>query len=375
MTVEEFYTEESYNIVKKYFPDGYQINVDYDVLIKLLAGFLTEIRPHIDSFNDLVDVDKCPVKFLPFLGSLIGYEYNYTISSRANRFIMKYLLDAYRRRGTEVALKLVARIAAIQEKEDEVPDEEKYYSYLFDPSVSEDTNKITLPRRWLFRWGNNLHGFYSSDYSTTYAYPSATAVPTENLPGNPPIDWYYNNATFDIYAPEITRLLRELMKWVIPAGMRVYWTMVYDMNYIDFGQFMDILSTDLQIITGENYRLIFFNYRKLGDSKWLATNYYEEDPEVLWGSTYSFDEVVTGLSDNTVYEYRIVIGFPSITDGGAYVTNYVVGQTELYTTPAYGYIETEGITRLIIKGKKSTSISEDFDIVGDMIITGIKELS
>ncbi len=339
-----------YDLVRSFFPESYKSHADYSVLIKILAHILSIVRPQIENFNELVDIDLCPIKFLPLLGSLVGYDYNYSISSRANRFIIKNLLEAYRRRGSLEALKLVTRIAKIDEKEEDVPDAEKYYNYLFDPNIDADENRLELTRQWLFRWGNNIHGFYSSNYSTIYAYPSIIAVPENSLPGNPPIDWYYNNAVFDIFAPRITRLLRELMKWVVPAGMRIYWTMIHDM---EISQYALESIADIELVPNTNFRLVFFNYKILGETAWKISDITEEDPETLFDATpYEFSTIVS-VQEKTTYVYRLGIGYPAIDPDGFYDTTYEYGNEEIYVSPAYGYMSGVLDLNLDIVGIKS----------------------
>lgn len=72
-------------------------------------GGYTRVFNETQSIMDLLDVDKCPSKFLPLLCSFYGYEYNLEIPELFQRRLLKYIVDIYKRKGTKSSLKFIAR--------------------------------------------------------------------------------------------------------------------------------------------------------------------------------------------------------------------------------------------------------------------------
>lgn len=58
---------------------------------------------------DLLDVDKCPSKFLPQLCAMYGYEYTLDIPELFVRRLLKYIVEMYKRKGTKSVVRFIAR--------------------------------------------------------------------------------------------------------------------------------------------------------------------------------------------------------------------------------------------------------------------------
>lgn len=103
------FTEYLYNRLPSIYRD-----TDYDSLLKRLlecfseGGFipLSQDTMHI---MDLLDIDKCPSKFLPHLCSMFGYEYTLELPELFQRRLLKYIVEMYKRKGTKSVVKYIAR--------------------------------------------------------------------------------------------------------------------------------------------------------------------------------------------------------------------------------------------------------------------------
>ena len=72
------------------------------------AGFNPVLQETL-SITDLLDVDKCPSKFLPQLCSMYGYEYTLEIPELFQRRLLKHIVEMYKRKGTKSVVKFIAR--------------------------------------------------------------------------------------------------------------------------------------------------------------------------------------------------------------------------------------------------------------------------
>lgn len=72
------------------------------------AGF-NPLLEDTTSITDLLDVDKCPSKFLPQLCSMYGYEYTLEIPELFQRRLLKHIVEMYKRKGTKSVVKFIAR--------------------------------------------------------------------------------------------------------------------------------------------------------------------------------------------------------------------------------------------------------------------------
>lgn len=89
-------------------------NSDKDEVLKRFIESFVEggYQPLLqDTINimDLLDVDKCPSKFLPKLCEMYGYEYTLEIPELFQRRLLKYIVELYKRKGTKSVVRFIAR--------------------------------------------------------------------------------------------------------------------------------------------------------------------------------------------------------------------------------------------------------------------------
>ena len=58
---------------------------------------------------DLLDIDKCPSKFLPRLCAMYGYEYTLELPEIFQRRLLKNIVEMYKRKGTKSVVRFIAR--------------------------------------------------------------------------------------------------------------------------------------------------------------------------------------------------------------------------------------------------------------------------
>lgn len=94
-------------------PQVYRNYDDQELLKRFIdifsEGGYTKVLNETNNIMDLLDVDKCPSKFLPLLCSFYGYEYNLEIPELFQRRLLKYIVDIYKRKGTKSSIKFIAR--------------------------------------------------------------------------------------------------------------------------------------------------------------------------------------------------------------------------------------------------------------------------
>lgn len=94
-------------------PQVYRNYDDQELLKRFIdvfsEGGYTQVLNETNDIMDLLDVDKCPSKFLPLLCSFYGYEYNLEIPELFQRRLLKYIVDIYKRKGTKSCIKFIAR--------------------------------------------------------------------------------------------------------------------------------------------------------------------------------------------------------------------------------------------------------------------------
>ena len=61
------------------------------------------------NITDLLDVDKCPSRFLPQLCAMYGYEYTLEIPELFQRRLLKHIVEMYKRKGTKSVVRFIAR--------------------------------------------------------------------------------------------------------------------------------------------------------------------------------------------------------------------------------------------------------------------------
>jgi len=81
-----------------------QDNGDLRDFLGIFAPTLDSMKAMIDVFPQLWDLDHVPDEYLPYLGALIGYPYNYTRDPDVQRKLIRFRIEFYRRKGTRASL-------------------------------------------------------------------------------------------------------------------------------------------------------------------------------------------------------------------------------------------------------------------------------
>ena len=106
---------------ENFLPQVYSNSRDYKALLTLLDIVLNLSKYEIDNIKDLYDPMKCPVKLLPYLAEMVGYEYNNKDSVRENRVIISNFARLIHYRGSELGIKMAAALSLNSAgKEDEL---------------------------------------------------------------------------------------------------------------------------------------------------------------------------------------------------------------------------------------------------------------
>ena len=114
----------------------------------LNGGFGTVMREAQEIVN-LIDVERVPERFLPYIANMCGIEFDNDIDTDLQRKILVNIVDIYKRKGTKEVIKFVAReITGI------------------DADAREG-------HHFVFRtWGTNPHDEMLGDYSTPKTFSS-----------------------------------------------------------------------------------------------------------------------------------------------------------------------------------------------------------
>lgn len=94
-------------------PSVYRTNDRQEILrrfVEIFAeGGFNPLMQESMAIMDLIDIDKCPSKFLPQLCKMYGYEYTKEIPELFQRRLLKYIVELYKRKGTKSSIKFIAR--------------------------------------------------------------------------------------------------------------------------------------------------------------------------------------------------------------------------------------------------------------------------
>ena len=158
---------------KNMIPQVYSKERDIQVFNKLIDFITTVCKYDIDNLGSVYDSYKCPVSLLPLLAYTLNYNYNFSDTVSANRRIIDIFPIMEKYRGSEIGLKMAAALS------------------LTSLDVSKDNAELDVQ-------GDYLDAL--RDLKINYDYENARIV----------IDY-----------PNIYTLVRYLMDYVRPVGMRL----------------------------------------------------------------------------------------------------------------------------------------------------------
>ena len=157
-----------------FIPQVYRKERDIQVFTKLLDIILNNCKYDIDHCCDVYDAYKCPQELLPLLAKTLNYDYNFEDTVTSNRRTMAVFTSMERNRGSEVGLKMAAALS------------------LTSLDISKNNAELVTE---------------DSDYV--------------NALRDIQIQYDYENARIYINYPNVYTLVRYLLDYVRPVGMRV----------------------------------------------------------------------------------------------------------------------------------------------------------
>lgn len=155
--------------------------------LDLFAQKFDAIKEKIDNFPSLVDIDTCPPEFLPYLGALVGYEYDPLLPAESQRETIKRIISIYQRKGTpQSIIDIVAP---------------------YDPNAH------------IFEPGYNVARHGVSKFSGSDRFQDK---------------WYWRTGVFELVtSADNLHELRDLIKSYRPAGKKLWFTNLYQIPLND----------------------------------------------------------------------------------------------------------------------------------------------
>lgn len=207
-----------------YIPQVYGKERDIQVFTKLLDIILSVCKYDIDNIGNVYDANKCPEQLLPLLASTLNYKYNFNDTVTANRKIIDVFTIMEKNRGSKVGLLMATALS------------------LTSLAISKDNAEIISNSDYIEAL-MNLHIYYD-----------------------------YENALITIDYPNVYTLVRYILDYVRPVGMRLKLRGVADKN----------INTDAMLIYADTENLTrvyeslldsgvsrnFVNFSQVGDPYW-----------------------------------------------------------------------------------------------------------
>lgn len=167
----------------KFIPQVYSKERDMQVFNKLIDIILTVCKRDIDHLGDVYDANVCPVSLLPFLAYTLNYKYNFSDTVTGNRRIIDVFATLEQNRGSETSLRMAAALS------------------LTSLDVSRDNAEL-----------EDVAGDYMDALRSLK------------------ILYNFETGLIEIQFPNVYTLVRYLMDYVRPVGMRLELKAVEDRN-------------------------------------------------------------------------------------------------------------------------------------------------
>ena len=285
---------------------------EFNIFIDLLRILFSDIRSVADVFDRLSDVNSAPEIFLPKLAALLSYRYKYEVPDDVNREIIKRLLWVYEGKGTDTDILEAADFG----------DNPKWVGRtLFMPGAEIDERVATLEYP--------VHNLFTHDvsaHSETDRFQDSTR---------------YRDGVLIINLLELTPEIKDALRKVVPAGIKIYFNVVSDFSSDDDNN---------ESVTGRPGILVFgawFNYF----AKSYLIDYYMRvsDSENFESSTFDgdldyYDHVFSGAQvffRDFIFEYKNVASYIPI-----YIKDYFGNLTLDYVPEEIP--ETNSIARYVL---------------------------
>jgi phage tail-like protein len=209
---------------ENYIPQVYRKERTIQVFTKLIDIILSVCKYDIDNIGNVYDANKCPEQLLPLLASTLNYKYNFSDTVTANRKIIDVFTIMEKNRGSKVGLLMATALS------------------LTSLAISKDNAEIIS----------------NSDYIDALM--------------NLKIYYDYDEALITIDYPNVYTLVRYLLDYVRPVGMRLKLRGVADKN---INTDVMLLYADIEDLTRKYEASVdsgvsknFVNFSKVGDPRW-----------------------------------------------------------------------------------------------------------
>lgn len=107
--INQEFTEYLYNRLPKVYRTSDKEQILRRFIESFVEGGFQPLLQETINIMDLLDVDKCPSRFLPQLCRMYGYEYTLEIPELFQRRLLKHIVDMYKRKGTKSVVRFIAR--------------------------------------------------------------------------------------------------------------------------------------------------------------------------------------------------------------------------------------------------------------------------
>lgn len=187
---------------------------DYKVFLEIINQISTDIHGLIKVVPNLVDVDNVSDIFLPKLAALVRYNLRTDLDIDYQREIIKRLIEIYKARGSDDEIIMAATYGDYE-----------YWvgSHIFYPEAEVNRQKAEIinPIDEVFRHSKSKFSGYDK-------YPGPTI---------------YREGTIAIKLTYADDEIREAIKKVVPAGIKIYFYLVTDTSdeygfVVDFGSWV-----------------------------------------------------------------------------------------------------------------------------------------
>lgn len=197
---------------------------DYKIFLDVVHRIFNDIHGLISKVPELIDVDNVSDIFLPKLAELVKYNLRYDLDISYQREIIKRLLTIYRARGSNDEIIMAATYGDYD-----------YWvgAHVFYPDAKIDRQKAEI----VDPVNEELFRHSKSAFSGTDKYPGSTM---------------YREGTIIIKITYINDKIREAIKKVVPAGIRIYYYLIFDTSneygfVVDYGSWVIENETILEI--------------------------------------------------------------------------------------------------------------------------------
>lgn len=209
--------------LNRFVPQVLLEDEDYQVFLKLIDQISIDIHDLIKEIPNLVDIDNAPDIFLPKLSALVRYNLRTDLDIGYQREIIKRLIEIYRARGSSDEIIMAATYGD--------------YDYWVGSHIFYPDADITRQRATIAYPSDELFRHSKSQFSGYDKYPGGS---------------FYREGTIIIKLGHINDKIREAIKKVVPAGIRIYYYFTLDSSdndsfYVDYGNWTVDSSTDLYI--------------------------------------------------------------------------------------------------------------------------------